>query len=49
MLAKLKKKYISARSGEYDKTLCEDRKAHEMVEWNPVVNLDDYIKDAIEK
>jgi len=43
------KEYIPPRKGEYDKTLCEDRKAHEMVEWNPVVNLDDYIKDAIEK
>jgi|TARA_R100000008_G_C3576781_1_gene165771 UDP-glucose 4-epimerase len=43
------KEYIPPRKGEYDKTLCEDRKAHEMVEWNPVVNLDDYIRDAIEK
>ena len=41
-------KYIPARKGEYDKTLCEDKKAHELLGWNPTINLDDYIKDFVE-
>jgi len=39
--------FISARKGEYDKTLCEDIKAQEMLGWNPTINLDDYIKEWV--
>jgi UDP-glucose 4-epimerase len=42
------KEYIPARDGEYDRTLCEDKKAHELLDWNPIINLDEYIKDFIE-
>ena len=42
------KEYISARKGEYDRTLCEDKKAQELLDWNPTVNLDDYIRDFVE-
>jgi UDP-glucose 4-epimerase len=41
------RKYIPARSGEYDITLCTDTKAHEMLGWNPTRNLKDYIKSVI--
>ena len=41
------RKYIPARSGEYDATLCTDTKAHEMLGWNPTKNLEDYIKSVI--
>ncbi len=39
--------YIPARNGEYDKTLCTDKKAHDLLDWNPTKNLDDYIKDFV--
>jgi len=42
------KEYIPARKGEYDRTLCEDKKAQELLDWNPTVNLDDYIRDFVE-
>ena len=38
------KKYIPARAGEYDKTLCTDTKAQEMVGWIPVKDLQEYIR-----
>ena len=41
------RKYIPARNGEYDVTLCTDTKAHEMLGWNPTRNLKDYIKAII--
>ena len=41
------RKYIPARNGEYDTTLCTDTKAHEMLGWNPTRNLEDYIKNII--
>ena len=41
------RKYIPARSGEYDVTLCTDTKAHEMLGWTPTRNLEDYIKSVI--
>ena len=41
------RKYIPARSGEYDVTLCTDTKAHEMLGWTPTKNLEDYIKSVI--
>ena len=40
--------YISSRKGEYDRTLCEDKKAHEVLGWNPTINLEDYIRDFVE-
>ena len=43
------REYIPARDGEYDRTLCEDKKAHELLGWNPVVDLNDYIEDVIQK
>ena len=42
------REYIPARKGEYDKTLCEDKKAHEVLGWKPTRNLDDYIRDFVE-
>ncbi len=41
--------FIPPRNGEYDKTLCEDTKAHEMLGWNPTINLDDYIKEWLDE
>ena len=41
------RKYIPARKGEYDATLCTDTKAKEMLGWNPTRNLEDYIKTVI--
>jgi nucleoside-diphosphate-sugar epimerase len=40
--------HIPKRDGEYDRTLCEDKKAHDLLGWNPTINLDDYIKDFVE-
>ena len=40
--------YIPSRKGEYDKTLCEDKKAYEVLGWKPTRNLDDYIRDFVE-
>jgi UDP-glucose 4-epimerase len=42
------KEYIPARDGEYDRTLCEDKKTQELLDWNPTINLDDYIRDFVE-
>ena len=44
---KTERKYIPARNGEYDATLCTDTKAQEMLGWNPTRNLEDYIKKII--
>ena len=33
--------------GEYDKTLCTDTKAHELLGWKPTKNINDYIKDFV--
>ena len=41
------RKYIPARKGEYDVTLCTDTKAQEMLGWNPIEKLEDYIKKII--
>ncbi len=40
------KKYIPARKGEYDITLCDYSKAEQMLGWIPTRNLKDYIKYA---
>ena len=42
------REYIPARDGEYDRTLCEDKITQELLDWNPTINLDDYIKDFVE-
>jgi UDP-glucose 4-epimerase len=42
------REYIPARKGEYDRTLCEDKKAQELLDWNPTINLGDYIKVFVE-
>ena len=42
------REYIPSRDGEYDRTLCEDRKTQELLDWNPTINLDDYIRDFVE-
>ena len=42
------REYIPARDGEYDRTLCEDKKTQELLDWNPTINLDDYIRDFVE-
>ena len=34
--------------GEYDETLCTDKLAHELLDWNPTRDLEDYIKDFVE-
>jgi len=43
------KKYIAARAGEYDKTLCTDKKAHELLNWKPTKNIEDYVKQWLEE
>jgi len=43
------KEYIPSRLGEYDKTLCEDRKAHKLLGWTPVVDLEDYLSEVVFK
>ena len=40
--------YIASRKGEYDRTLCEDKITQELLDWNPTINLDDYIEDFVE-
>jgi len=40
--------YIPKRDGEYDITLCKDKHTRELLDWNPTINLDDYIKDFVE-
>ena len=42
------REYIPSRDGEYDRTLCEDKKTQELLDWNPTINLDDYIRDFVE-
>jgi len=39
--------YIPARPGEYDVTLCDYSKANETLDYNPVKNIDEYIKEVI--
>ncbi len=42
------RKYVPARKGEYDKTLCTDDKAHKLLGWKPTRTLRAYIKDFLE-
>ena len=39
--------YIPKRPGEYDVTLCDYSKANETLDYNPVKNIDEYIKGVI--
>ena len=48
MFGDVPKNYIPARKGEYDITLCTDKTAHEVLGWNPTINIDDYIKDFVD-
>ena len=41
------KKYIPARKGEYDKTLCDYSKAEFKLGWKPKHDLEDYIKEVL--
>ena len=42
-------KYISKRKGEYDRTLCDYSEARKKLDWKPVNNLKNYIKEFVEK
>ncbi len=48
MFGDVPKNYIPARKGEYDITLCTDKRAHEVLGWNPTMNIDDYIRDFVD-
>ena len=41
------REYILARKGEYDRTLCEDKFAQECLNWNPTINLEDYVNEVV--
>ncbi len=40
-------KYIPARPGEYDVTLCDYTKANKILGWTPSKNIESYIKEVI--
>jgi UDP-glucose 4-epimerase len=40
-------RYISARPGEYDVTLCDYTKANKILRWSPSKNIESYIKEVI--
>ena len=39
------KQYIPARDGEYDYTLADSSKAKELLNWNPTLDIKDYLND----
>ena len=39
------KEYIPARDGEYDYTLADSSKAKELLNWNPTLDIKDYLND----
>ena len=39
------KEYIPARDGEYDYTLADSSKAKELLNWNPTLDIEDYLND----
>ena len=43
------KTYVPKRPGEYDMTLCTDKKAEELLSWKPKKNIEDYIKKWLEE
>ena len=42
------REYVPARKGEYDKTLCTDMNAFELLNWKPERNLEEYINNFLE-
>ena len=40
-------KYIPARKGEYDTTLCVDTRIKDILGWNPQDRIEKYIKEEI--
>ena len=40
--------YIPSRQGEYPITLCEDEMTKNLLSWEPLKDIDDYIKDFVE-
>ena len=40
--------YIPARQGEYPTTLCQDEMTKNLLSWEPLKDIDDYIKDFVE-
>ena len=47
MFGQTEVEYVPARPGEYDVTLCDYSKASEILNYNPVKNIDEYIKGVI--
>ena len=43
------REYLPLRKGEYDKTLCTDKKANEMLGWSPTHSLVEYVNKVVEK
>jgi UDP-glucose 4-epimerase len=43
------RKYLPLRNGEYDNTLCTDKKANEMLGWSPTHSLVEYVNKIVEK
>jgi UDP-glucose 4-epimerase len=41
-------KYLKAREGEYQTTLCKDKNAYEKLGWKPIHNVRDYMKYLVE-
>ncbi len=39
--------YISKRPGEMDTTLCKSKEARRLLNWNPKINIEDYVKNWI--
>ena len=42
------KEYIPPRKGEYDKTLCVDNKAQELLGWKPTKDLTNHVQLFLE-
>jgi len=42
------REYLPKRKGEYDKTLCTDMNAYELLNWRPDRNLEEYINNFLE-
>jgi len=38
------REYLPERPGEYDMTLADSSKAKELLNWNPQINIKDYIE-----
>ena len=41
------REYISKRKGEYDKTLCTDTNAHELLGWEPKIGIEETITNRL--